>query len=86
MMANDIFRTVRELLDSRGCVLTGNAVDPDGQLYDDSVENLEAILALGERCDAMRTALDALVVNYAQFGRVTDTFVADVARLLEEAA
>jgi hypothetical protein len=45
-MANDIFRTVRELLDSRGCVLTGNAVDPDGQLYDDSVENLNALRML----------------------------------------
>jgi hypothetical protein len=83
-MNDDIFRTVRELLDSRGCVLTGNAVDPDGQLYDDSVENLEAILAMKERYVALETALDALVVNYAQFGRVTDRFVSDVAELLQE--
>jgi hypothetical protein len=45
-MAKDIFKTVRELLDSRGCVLTGNAVDADGQLYDDSVENLNALRML----------------------------------------
>lgn len=83
-MNDDIFRTVRELLDSRGCVLTGNAVDPDGQLYDDSVANLEAILAMKERYVALETALDALVVNYAQFGRVTDAFVRDCARMLEE--
>jgi hypothetical protein len=31
----------------------------------------------------MKTALDALVVNYAQTGRVTDHFVQDVARMLE---
>ena len=82
-MNDDIFRTVRELLDSRGCVLTGNAVDPDGQLYDDSVANLEAILAMGERYVALETALDALVVNYAQFGRVTDAFVRDCARMVD---
>lgn len=32
----------------------------------------------------MKTALDALVVNYAQSGRVTDHFVRDVAALLQE--
>lgn len=42
-MAKDIFRTVNELLDSRGCVLNGNAVASDGALYDDSVENLNAL-------------------------------------------
>ena len=32
----------------------------------------------------LKTALDALVVNYAQLGRVTDHFVRDVAALLQE--
>lgn len=45
-MAKDIFRTVNELLDSRNCVLTGNAVNPEGKLYDDSVENLNALRML----------------------------------------
>lgn len=42
----DIFRTVRELLDSRECVLFGNAVDAEGALYDDSIENLNALRML----------------------------------------
>ena len=42
----DIFRTVRELLQSNKCVLMGNAVNNEGELYDDSVENLTAILAM----------------------------------------
>jgi hypothetical protein len=45
-MANDIFRTVRELIQSNKCVLMGNAVNNEGELYDDSVENLTAILAM----------------------------------------
>lgn len=36
------------------------------------------------RYEAMRIALDSMVLNYAQTGRVTDHFVADVARMLEE--
>jgi hypothetical protein len=32
----------------------------------------------------MRTALDSMVANYAQSGRVTDEFVRDVARMLLE--
>ena len=32
----------------------------------------------------MRTALDSMVLNYAQSGRVTDEFVRDVARMLLE--
>jgi hypothetical protein len=40
---NDIFRTVRELLENRDCVLMGNAVNNDGKLYDDSVDNLHAL-------------------------------------------
>lgn len=45
-MRHDIFRTVTELLDSRDCVLRGNAVGVDGALYDDSVENLNALRML----------------------------------------
>jgi len=45
-MTKDIFRTVRELLESRDCVLTGNAVDPNGVLYPDSITNLTALLKL----------------------------------------
>jgi hypothetical protein len=30
----------------------------------------------------MQTALESMVLNYAQFGRVTDDFVRDVARML----
>lgn len=36
------------------------------------------------RYDAMRIALENMVLNYAQTGRVMDHFVADVARMLEE--
>ena len=42
-MKKDIFRTVRELLENRDCVLMGNAVNTEGKLYDDSVENLHAL-------------------------------------------
>jgi hypothetical protein len=83
-MTNDIFRTVRELLESRDCVIMGNAVNNDGKLYDDSVENLTAILAMQDSYNKMRTALDSMVLNYAQSGRVTDEFVRDVARMLLE--
>lgn len=83
-MANDIFRTVRELLENSDCVLMGNAVNTEGKLYDDSVENLSAILAMKEHYDRMYTALEGLVYNYAHFGRVPDSFVADVSRLLQE--
>ena len=83
-MADDIFRTVRELLQSNKCVLMGNAVNNEGELYEDSVENLTAILAMQERYARMQTALESMVLNYAQLGRVTDDFVRDVARLLLE--
>jgi hypothetical protein len=36
------------------------------------------------RYDAMHIALENMVLNYAQTGRVMDHFVADVARMLEE--
>jgi hypothetical protein len=42
-MKKDIFRTVRELLESRDAVTMGNAVNNEGKLYDDSVENLHAL-------------------------------------------
>ena len=45
-MRKDIFETVTELLDSRECVLFGNAVDSEGKLYDDSVNNLNALRML----------------------------------------
>lgn len=45
-MTKNIFRTVNELLGSRECVLFGNAVDAEGALYDDSVENLNALRML----------------------------------------
>jgi acyl carrier protein len=45
-MSKDIFRTVRELLENPDEVLMGNAVDTEGKLYADSVENLTAILAM----------------------------------------
>jgi hypothetical protein len=83
-MADDIFRTVRELLENSDCVLMGNAVNTEGKLYDDSVENLSAILAMQGHHDRMYTALEGLIYNYAHFGRVPDSFVADVARLLQE--
>lgn len=60
-MKNDIFRTVRELLKNRDCVLMGNAVNNEGELYDDSVENLTAILAMQDRYAEMLAALEYLL-------------------------
>ena len=54
----DIFRTVRELLENRDCVLLGNAVDTEGKLYNDSVENLTAILAMRDSYGEMLAALE----------------------------
>ena len=56
-MTNDIFRTVRELIQSNKCVLMGNAVNNEGELYDDSVENLTAILAMQDSYAEMLAAL-----------------------------
>ena len=81
-MTKDIFRTVRELLENPDEVLMGNAVNNEGKLYADSVENLTAILAMEQDYKSMRTTLHAMVVNYAQFGRVTDDFVHNVARMM----
>jgi hypothetical protein len=41
-------------------------------------------MALYAAAPRMRTALDSMVANYAQSGRVTDEFVRDVARMLLE--
>jgi hypothetical protein len=57
-MTNDIFRTVRELLESSNELLLGNAVSNEGKLYDDSVENLTAILAMKDSHDKMLAALE----------------------------
>jgi hypothetical protein len=57
-MTNDIFRTVRELIQSNKCVLMGNAVNNEGELYDDSVENLTAILAMQDSYNEMLAALE----------------------------
>ena len=67
-MTNDIFRTVRELLQSNKCVLMGNAVNNEGELYDDSVENLTAILAMKDSYSAMLAALEALVADCEAHG------------------
>ncbi len=83
-MAKDIFRTVRELLESSDCVLMGNAVNNEGRLYDDSAENLAAILAMRGNYNRMYAALERLIYVYEHFGRVPDSFVAEVSRLLEE--
>jgi hypothetical protein len=56
-MTNDIFRTVRELLVNRDEVLVSNAVDTEGKLYADSVENLTAILAMQDSYNEMLEAL-----------------------------
>lgn len=83
-MTDDIFRTVRELLDYRDGVLLSNAVSIEGRLYDDSVANLTRLLVMEKNYARMYIALESLVFNYAHFGRVTDTFVAEVGRILQE--
>ena len=62
---NDIFRTVRELLENRDCVLMGNAVNTEGKLYDDSVENLTAILAMQDSHKDLLAALTDAVAALA---------------------
>jgi len=47
-------------------------------------ETLEREAALVAAAPQMRTALDSMVLNFAQTGRVTDDFVRDVARMLLE--
>jgi len=65
---NDIFRTVRELLQSNKCVLMGNAVNNEGELYDDSVENLTAILAMEGHYARMYAALESLLADCEAYG------------------
>ena len=64
-MTNDIFRTVRELLENRDCVLMGNAVNTEGKLYDDSVENLTAILAMQDSYKDLLAALEDITAASA---------------------
>ena len=63
-MTNDIFRTVRELLQSNKCVLMGNAVNNEGELYADSVENLTAILAMQDSYSEMLAALNEYIDEF----------------------
>ena len=84
MLADDIFRTVRELLESSDCVLIGNAVNTEGRLYDDSVANLTAILAMQGHYARMYAALERLVYDYEHFAKADDGFVAEVGLLLQE--
>lgn len=63
-MTNDIFRTVRELLQSNKCVLMGNAVNNEGELYADSVENLTAILAMQDSYSELLAALNEYIDEF----------------------
>lgn len=45
-MTKNIFKVVNSLIDSRDAVTFGNAVNTEGELYDDSVENLHALQML----------------------------------------
>ena len=51
------FRTVHELLVNSDQVLVSNAIDTEGKLYADSVENLTAILAMEQDYKDMLQAL-----------------------------
>jgi hypothetical protein len=92
-MTNDIFRTVRELLQSNKCVLMGNAVNNEGELYDDSVENLTAILAMADGCNGMMAGLEAAsgylatssYVDRAKWLAVRETVDAAIAKAKGEA-
>jgi hypothetical protein len=51
----------------------------------DTIARIDGLdMALYAAAPRMRTALDSMVLNYAQSGRVTDEFVRDVARMLLE--
>jgi hypothetical protein len=90
-MTNDIFRTVRELIQSNKCVLMGNAVNNEGELYADSVENLTAILALKDSYNEMLAALEAVLpdlwdsIEYATDHGVNDAWLADALHRLDAA-
>ena len=83
-MRQDIFRTVTELLDSRDCVIMGNAVNTEGRLYDDSAENLRRLLQMEKNYARMYAALERLVYDYEHFAKADDGFVAEVGLLLQE--
>lgn len=55
-----------------------------GYAHGIDAETLECEAHLVAAAPQMRTALDSMVLNYAQTGRVTDEFVRDVARMLLE--
>jgi hypothetical protein len=55
-----------------------------GYTHGIDAETLEREAQLIAAAPQMRTALDSMVLNYAQSGRVTDEFVRDVARMLSE--
>jgi len=77
MKPKSIFRTVRELIQSNKCVLMGNAVNNEGELYDDSLENLHALdmlespliglieqcVAIGLDCPELREVIELLGVE-----------------------
>jgi len=73
-MRNDqtIFRTVRELLVNSNQVLVSNAVDTEGKLYDDSVENLTAILAMQDSYNDLLAALEAVTACLRGFHAADD--------------
>ena len=90
-MTNDIFRTVRELLQSNKCVLMGNAVNNEGELYADSVENLTAILAMKDSYAEMLAALEAVLpdlwdgIESATDQGANDAWLADALHRLDAA-
>jgi len=55
-----------------------------GHTHGIDAETLEREAHLVAAAPQMRTALDSMVLNFAQTGRVTDEFVRDVARMLLE--
>jgi hypothetical protein len=73
----DVFATDKALGDYRVCMID---CDDETVSAPDLVANARLIAA----APRMRTALDSMVANYAQSGRVTDDFVRDVARMLLE--
>lgn len=78
-MTGDIFRTVRELLDSRSCVLNGNAVRSDGELYQDSVRNLNALRMMEPSLlELMEAAAEAGLEEMLCFREVAECLGIDV--------
>jgi hypothetical protein len=70
----DIFKVVRDLIESRSDVLSGNAVNNNGELYGDCVESLKALdtlepsllelidvcLASGIKCKALDEVIELI--------------------------